>query len=145
MMESIQEDWLEDKYRKCGGDTMAKTHGSSEVNKKDNAELPSTGCALLKHMFLTFADGVSIVGFKYVFMQGANIIRRLVWLTFVLGGLAFMVYQIQNQIQEYLQFKTTVQMKIAYHDSIVFPTVTICNENRYKRSMLEKMGKCSKI
>lgn len=44
----------------------------------------------------TFLSEVSIVGMKYVTESG-NIVRRIIWLTLVLFGIGFMLFQLVDR------------------------------------------------
>lgn len=47
-------------------------------------------------LFKLFLSEVSIVGLRYVVTSG-NIVRRLVWLLFVLCGVGFMMFQLADR------------------------------------------------
>ena len=57
---------------------------------------------------------------------------RLIWMMMVMAGLGLFVYQLAASLFIYFQYPVTVNIKINYNNSVVFPAVTICNQNAYK-------------
>ena len=56
-----------------------------------------------------------------------------------------MLYQIQDRISYYLTRPTSVNFNVNYNDSVVFPTITICNENTVVKNKAEAMGEWLEI
>ena len=92
-----------------------------------------------------FAGDVSIVGIRYVFEGNAHLLRRLLWLILVLGGVGFLFYQVVDRVQYFLSYPTTVSVRMRYNNTLRLPTVTICNENLVKKSVTDSFGKCKMI
>src|SRR6218665_415684 len=80
-----------------------------------------------------FADEASIVGLSHLvkpssYKVGSNI-RKVVWTLLLLFGTGFMVFQMYDRISYYLSYPTVVKYRVAYNQSLRFPTVTICSES----------------
>jgi len=73
-----------------------------------------------------FCCEASVVGLRYVVDQSASSFRRSVWVLLLLAGAA-----------------VTVSLRIQHTDEMRFPTVTICNENRFSYSAAASVGKIS--
>ena len=101
------------------------------------------GQFLLEQKIRDFGEEVSVVGMRYIIRSSVNSFRKLIWITLVLLGIGFMIYQIQDRIDYYLSRPTSADYRITYNDSIVFPTVTICNENMALEKNADALGKCN--
>ena len=106
---------------------------------KDDAN--QAGQFLIEQKIREFGEDVSVVGVRYIIRAGVNTFRKLFWICLILLGTGFMIYQIQDRINYYLSRPTSADYRITYNDSIVFPTVTICNENMIQKSKAEATGK----
>ena len=91
--------------------------------------------------FLNFTSEVSVGGVKYVTDGNSGLFRRVLWLTLVLCGLGFMIFQISGRVKYYMTYPTTVNLKINFNKTMLFPIVTVCNENLIVRSRARKLGK----
>ena len=91
---------------------------------------------------IAFCNEVSVVGLSYVANMSASAFRRSVWALLLLVGVAFTVYQIQNQIRHYLSHPVNVVIREEYMEEMTFPTVTVCNENRMSLSNATSLGMC---
>jgi len=91
---------------------------------------------------MVFCTNVSVVGLSYVVNTSASAFRRSVWVLLVLFGVAFTTYQIQDRIRYYFDYPVSVIIQEEYMEEMIFPSVTICNENRLSLSKLSSMGKC---
>lgn len=91
-----------------------------------------------------FSEVVSIVGIRYAFIPTASRIKKAVWLTLVLFGMGFMIYQINDRVLYYLEWPTTVDLRVRYNSTLRFPTVTICNENKMRKSAAHDLGIASR-
>ena len=91
-----------------------------------------------------FAEEVSIVGLSYLVKPSAykvgSIIRKVIWTMLLLFGTGFMVFQIRDQISYYLTYPTVVNYRVAYNQSLRFPTVTICPEFLVSKKALMSLG-----
>jgi len=77
---------------------------------------------------------------RYVADGGRNVVSRLIWLVFVLGGIALALFQIQERIIYYWQNPTATNIVLVDAPAIRFPQVTVCNENKAMRSIADQYG-----
>ncbi len=82
----------------------------------------------------SFMDGVSMVGPKYVVMSSSSFGRRIIWAILVFAGLGFLIYQVYDRMAYFQQSPVRITRTVNYPESVRFPTVTICNENRISLS-----------
>ena len=70
-----------------------------------------------------------------------NFHRKIFWLSaVVLSALAFL-YQITSMLIDVYQYPVTVNLQIVHQDKLDFPTVTLCNSNKIKESLLRIYAK----
>jgi len=88
-----------------------------------------------------FCSQASVVGLRYVANPSASPLRRSVWILLLLVGAAFTTYQILNRITYYFSYPTNVNIRVQHVQEMIFPTVTICNENIVTLSGASFLGK----
>ena len=59
-------------------------------------------------------------------------LSRIMWLTLVLGVTALFVYYFTERFTYFLKFPRQVDVEVIFNDTIEFPAVTICNQNRFR-------------
>ncbi|GAB1600540.1 uncharacterized protein LOC115209554 [Argonauta hians] len=91
-------------------------------------------------MFLHFAYNCSLHGLKNVFKHGRKKPHRVIWLLLLVTCFAAALFQILNRILYFYQWPVSVLMDVNYNDSLLFPTVTICNWNKFRVSAAYKYG-----
>src|SRR6218665_1956058 len=124
-----------------------------EINKEINATVPYNervtffkilGMAMRRRMRM-FAEEASIVGLSYLVKVSSfkvgSIIRKVFWTMLLLFGVGFMVFQIYDRISYYLSYPTIVKYRVAYNQSLRFPTVTICSEFLVSKKALASFGR----
>ena len=57
---------------------------------------------------------------------------RLFWLSLFLCGCALFGFQVVGSMTYFLSWPVAVDVKINYNDTIVFPAITICNQNAFR-------------
>ncbi|CAI9741142.1 degenerin del-10 [Octopus vulgaris] len=82
-------------------------------------------------LWLEFTDNCTLHGIRYIW-NGDFIFRRLLWLLLVLLCLGLMSYQIIDRIIYYYSWPVTVNVDINYNKTLIFPSVTICNQNAFR-------------
>ena len=74
------------------------------------------------------------INFKQVFIYNF----RILWLILFLGCAGILVVQVSTNVLYYLSWPMSVDVRINYNDSILFPAVTICNQNAFRYCVLCK-------
>src|SRR6218665_943864 len=92
----------------------------------------------------TFAQEVSMLGLSYLVKPSSynvgSIVRRVVWTMLLLFGVGFMVFQMYDRISFYKTHPTVVSYRVAYNQSLRFPTVTICSEIPISKRAVLSLG-----
>ena len=119
----------------------SKAEGRSDIGGDWLTPDEKAGQFLMSQRMRNFSDEVSIVGLRYTLRGSVNWARKTMWTFLIVFGLGFMLYQIQDRISYYLTRPTSVNFNVNYNDSVVFPTITICNENIALKYKAEELGK----
>ena len=83
----------------------------------------------IKKKAIKFTKIISLVGLRHATDSRNSIIRRFVWLVWVVFGLGFAVYQIQDRIDYYLKYPASTEAKfITDEKELTLPQVTICDD-----------------
>lgn len=82
----------------------------------------------------------SFKGVKYLSYNN-SIGRRCFWGILVLFGFVFMTFQIYRSAEQYFDRKVTTDVKYDIKDSLYFPKITICSENRYPLKIANMFSK----
>lgn len=76
-----------------------------------------------KHTYLiSFRRKYSHITFPY----------RIFWLLVILCCLGVLIYQIVDRVRYFTSNPVTVNVQVNYNSTLVFPAVTICNQNAFK-------------
>ncbi|XP_041371722.1 acid-sensing ion channel 5-like [Gigantopelta aegis] len=78
------------------------------------------------------ANNIGISGFKYVLGPEVSIFRRVVWLLVILLSSAWMMWNIQGRVIYFLSRPSAITTNIKFKDELIFPKVTICNQNTFR-------------
>ncbi|XP_062594641.1 uncharacterized protein LOC134256061 [Saccostrea cucullata] len=91
--------------------------------------------------FYLFGDTSSVHGIKYVTEPSSGCFRRLFWLLLLLVCLGVLVYQIIDRVCYFISNPVTVNVQVNYNSSLIFPAVTICNQNAFKATLAAEAGR----
>ena len=111
----------------------------TQLNSSDSTHISAP--QLIKDRLQDFANGVNVIGVKQAADSSTPSHRRVIWTLLVVGSLCLTAYQIQDRIAYYFEYPTDIAVNIIPADSLHFPQVTICNENRLQKEPAEALGK----
>ncbi|XP_035700288.1 uncharacterized protein LOC118432775 [Branchiostoma floridae] len=95
-----------------------------EQRKKDIKTMTKEFCTT------TTAHGISRVA-------DADTVRsRMIWTAILITCITLFVYQAAILIKAYFEYPVNVDIKVVDNNKLTFPSVTVCNNNRLRRSML---------
>ena len=83
-----------------------------------------------------FSSYTTLHGLHFLFDSQSKV-RRLVWVVLLIGCAIVLVVQFQNSWGKYKQYLTITSKEIEKSDKLLFPAVSICNQNIMKRSKIE--------
>ena len=78
-------------------------------------------------------------------VSSANFNRKVFWLFAVVVSTVCFMYQITDMFKDVYKYPVTVNVQIKYPHKMQLPTVTICNSNKLKESMLLQYNKTSHL
>ncbi|CAD5121661.1 DgyrCDS10151 [Dimorphilus gyrociliatus] len=72
--------------------------------------------------------------------KAKSIKRKLFWLVILFFGLAMLCWQVTDRFTKYYNYPTMTNIKVPLARKLPFPTITFCNENPIRKSMLHEAG-----
>ena len=97
----------------------------------------------MNKILVRFADKTSVQGIIYI-KEAGRWASRSVWIFLFLLGTAAVMWQLSDIIRRYLQHPIATTIDIGY-STLEFPTVTVCNMNPLRMSMLHLDPKTEKF
>ncbi|KAL5014523.1 hypothetical protein ScPMuIL_008793 [Solemya velum] len=85
-----------------------------------------------RQAWVEFSSNTTLHGLRYISETDSFLFRRFFWLLLVLTCSSLMMYQIIDRVIYYSQSPVNVNVKVNYNQSIVFPAITICNQNAFR-------------
>ena len=95
---------------------------------------PLTNEKGMKGILSKFADKTSVQGIIYI-KEARRWASRSFWIFLFMLGTAAVVWQLIDIVQKYMSHPVSTTIDIGY-STLNFPTVTICNMNPLRKSML---------
>ena len=82
-----------------------------------------------------FGSYTTLHGFHFIFDSG-SLLRRLIWVTLILLGLCFLFLQFRDNYRKLNSNQSIISKDIEHPDKLLFPAITICNQNMMRRSKI---------
>ena len=127
-----------------GGMEMIKKEMNITITDKEHLSFLKISRMIMKRRMEIFAEEVSIVGLSYLFKPSnykiGLVIRKVVWTMLLLFGTGFMAFQIYDRISYYRTYPTIVNYRVAYNQSLRFPTVSICSQILGRKEAVLSLG-----
>ena len=125
------------------GPTGAAWPSLKEVGKIQNRPKPTFKerfCSKDTHKFRKYIENTTTHGVVRIF-TGKSKARRVFWAIVVVVAAGFCLYNIIDQMVEYAKnpTATTITQRTNPNGELTFPAVTVCNLNRFKRSVYESL------
>ncbi|XP_078580927.1 uncharacterized protein LOC144864593 [Branchiostoma floridae x Branchiostoma japonicum] len=121
IIEETAEERAKKIVEKCLKDRDAKI---KEQRKKDIKTMTKEFCTT------TTAHGISRVA------EADTVRSRIIWTAILITCVTLFVYQAAILIKAYFEYPVNVDIKVVDNNKLTFPSVTVCNNNRLRRSML---------
>ncbi|XP_067667608.1 acid-sensing ion channel 1A-like [Haliotis asinina] len=83
---------------------------------------------------------VTVQGLSQICDAHSNVTRRVVWFLIFIAGLGFTTFNIYKQVSLYLSVPVNVRVDQILENTLLLPTVTICNNNMVRKSLIENLG-----
>lgn len=85
-----------------------------------------------------WSAGASIDGVPYILQEGMSVCMRWTWAVILITCFGLMTYQLTVLVKDYLDYNTKTSQSTTVVEELEFPHVTVCNVNRYQKSLQEK-------
>ena len=107
--------------------TDHRVKGAKEVWKSETDEA--------SRVIKDFGSYTTLHGFHFIFDSG-SLIRRIIWITLILLAIVFLFFQFRDNYRKYQRNQSFISKSIEHDEKLLFPAITICNQNMMKRSKI---------
>ena len=104
---------------------------SSENEERDDFDTVKKPQELIK----TFGSYTTLHGFHFL-TDSSSVLRRILWLLLMVVCLVILIVQIQTNYAKLQRHDSSVTKDIEFSRSLLFPAVSICNQNMLRRSKI---------
>ena len=118
-----------------------KTIKSNKVDpdfSEEASQDPITSVAITK-TWHTFVGSSTLHGLQYVFTS-QTLVRRILWALFLVAAIVWFSFQSSKLLRKYFSHPVSTKVSQVYEGSPNFPAVSICNFNRFKKSVIMAKG-----
>ena len=104
---------------------------SSENEERSDFDTVTKPEELIK----TFGSYTTLHGF-YFLTDSGSVLRRILWLLLMIVCLVILIVQVKNNYAKLQRHDSTVTKDVEPSRSLLFPAVTICNQNMLQKSKI---------
>lgn len=87
------------------------------------------------YILYDFISHSTLHGFHYIF-ESRPTIQRILWLILLACMFGLFTWQTSTLVSKYFEYRVTSRVQIINDRQSIFPAVTICNFNRYRKSII---------
>ncbi|CAD5126761.1 DgyrCDS14813 [Dimorphilus gyrociliatus] len=87
-----------------------------------------------------FSTETSLHGIKNAFARGISPFRRIGWMLIVSGAIFFFCFQVIRRGIDFGSRDVTVKVEVIYPKQLEFPSVTVCNQNKFRMKNAIELG-----
>ncbi|CAD5123960.1 DgyrCDS12265 [Dimorphilus gyrociliatus] len=109
------------------------------MNDKIN-NFPLKKTSSIKKKWEKFTHRTTFHGIKNIFETNISYSRQIFWILIVLCALTLFILQVTLRRIHFRKKEAAVNVEVIYADELEFPTVTICNQNRFRLSKIAEFG-----
>ena len=97
--------------------------------------------ARLRKVLLQFFSITTFQGLPHIAnaCRKKSCCRLIYWIALIFIATTLMMWAVVSVTLEYVEMNTSLQSRQAYTSSMVFPAVTICNQNLFRRSVISRV------
>ena len=106
---------------------------------KAAAQDPATSMAAITKTWRVFVGSSTLHGLQYVFTS-QTLVRRILWALLLVAAIVWFSFQSSKLLRKYFSYPATTKVSLVYEGSPEFPAVSICNFNRFKKSVIMAKG-----
>lgn len=105
------------------------------INKGENCE-----SFTFKNEWIKFSDHTTFHGLNNIFINNVLSFRRIFWIIIIFITIFLFTFQVALRSVDFATNEASINVEIIYTDKLEFPSVTICNQNRFRQSKLIRFG-----
>lgn len=102
----------------------------SQDGKKSFPDLSPDKCKIITWM--DFSRQTTFHGIKNICNSKHSIFRRIFWFFIIFFIFGLFLFQVISRSIDYDKKEASVNVEILYKSEIDYPTVTLCNKNRFR-------------
>ncbi|CAC5389878.1 unnamed protein product [Mytilus coruscus] len=76
-------------------------------------------------------------GIRYLGLKNSSLISKVLWICVIVLCAGIMAYNMSDRLIYYLKSPVNVNVKFHHNTSLIFPSVTICNQNAFRLTAAE--------
>jgi len=115
-----------------------KTSIIEPESRQAASQNPTTSVAVTK-AWRVFVGSSTLHGLQYVFTS-RTLVRRIIWALFLVTAIVWFSFQSSKLLRKYFSYPAITKVSLGYDGSPEFPAVSICNFNRFKKSVIMEKG-----
>ena len=89
------------------------------------------------YIWKDYISNTTMHGLHFIF-EKRPVIQRFLWFLLLMLMFVVFVWQMLTSVLNYFEYKVTSSVKLISERQSIFPAVTICNFNQYRKSMLKE-------
>ena len=87
---------------------------------------------VIRHTSAEWCQETSIAGLGKTVKSDSSYFKKAYWFILFLIGSVWTFFNLYGVIYEYLQYRVSTSNDLTFETSILFPAVSICNQNRFE-------------
>ena len=89
-----------------------------------------------QEMLENFSSQTTLHGFRFLFDSSLSRPRRTIWFFVIFVCAICLVSQIHTSIGKLLEYKSIISKEFRHQENLLFPAVSICNQNFVRKSQI---------
>ncbi|XP_050413854.1 uncharacterized protein LOC126828236 isoform X1 [Patella vulgata] len=125
---------------RCEANGM-KTDTDFNTNDPFGDPIPTKNKSTWKSAWIEFTQTTTFHGLRYIWLDHSFPIRRICWFLLVLGCGGLLAFQLVDRIIYYYSWPVTVNVHVNFNKTMLFPSVTLCNQNAFRSTAATKLNR----
>ncbi|XP_064628199.1 uncharacterized protein LOC135487905 [Lineus longissimus] len=104
----------------------------SEMDTRDLPAQRDPDTIRWRDVLFDYSQASTIIGLSHITGDTPFKARRIIWTLLVITGCCIFALQVVQSVLMYYSWPVTVNVKVNYNETLVFPAVTVCNQNSFR-------------
>ena len=122
-----------------GHEIMPKKYSSNS----NTGNIKRSCIAKLRNILLQFFSITTLQGLPHISnaSKKKSYCRLIYWIILIIVAIILMMWALASVTSEFIEMNSSLQSRQAYSKSMLFPAVTICNQNLFRKSVTRRVTK----